>query len=1234
MCGARTRALCGVRSLVVGSVAIIAALVLCVLQPAGAFASKITFTATVASDSLAGSGHESACTGAQVACSLRQAIAKANASSDTEVEVKLLGPSAYELTDGQLEVLPSTTTKEITLAGNDSTVQAKDDSRVFEIGAIGKSGVVTISDVTITGGKAIASAEPYSEFGGGIFVEEGEFGEEGTQLHLMDSEVKGNEAVSGGGVYARGRFEILDSTISHNSASVEGGGIYNFDGRGELQTEGEARVTNSTIAENKAIEKGGGLYNNADLLIVNSTIADDSAGEGGGIYEGSGLWAVNTLIADDPSGHDCAAPPATSTAFLAESGFDADDDGSCELGSMGLIGDISDSPNLDLQTLAKNGGLTETIAVSASSAAIGAGTPNAAGPEDNLRHQSECPQLDQLGVTRPQPCTIGAYEPSREYTVSANGTGGTVTASTQGAACEHASCTVKPGAKVELSATPTEGFIFTGWTGGKACAQASTCTIADVQGSEAYEANFVLGPPPPPSGTVVLYVSERTGNDGNSGTTPSQPFMTLPRAMEFAEQVSAREAHGVAEQVSQILLAEGNYEGAAFGSFPQLAIYGGLTTEFKPDGGTTTISGSPQALLVEHSTVRLQQLTLDATASEQAGSSGSVYGVRIVDQSTVTLADDHISSASALEGAAGAAGATGAEGVYGYEGDAGETSANAFELFGATSSTPGGTGGYGPNGTLDGTEYSDAPCPEPGSGRCRIYGSPNPEYQQPGDGGIGGYGFDPTRGEAATTDPGDLGGEVYGCFYEATGQTCGIAFKEICDRPGEALPASVSASGECGPDPELVPGGFYKGYYEQPFVVAQSKGSKGGIGIGCIQPNCKAAATAGGGGGEQGSYEGPGGEKVRNGGSGAPGNSGATGGPGPSGTAEHAPAAITEWTGAIGVGGEGQTGSAGGGGGGGGGGSGHNYGNSWLNPVGDGGGGGGSGGTGGTGGRGGQGGGGAFGLFVTANSKAIVDLGTSISAGSGGTGGNGGNGGAGGKGGAGGAGNTKKAGELGAGGNGGSGGGGGPGGGGGGGAGGPSDAVYTDSGSKVEEAEGTQLSHGSPGAGGATGGAGGSPTVVTRAAEGTTNNCSGACAKNASLPVLSSPVVYLVGESIITVIVCSENCSGTLTLSVSGIVQKHVKVKTKPLAFVAVADAGKPVGKSKFAGKAGKRIELKVRVGTIGLRLLRKDKVLPLTQKLAVKLGNSKKPKTYTSTVLLARKGAPAETKTKTKKRK
>lgn len=105
--------------------------------------------------------------------------------------------------------------------------------------------------------------------GGGIFS----FSE---RAAIRDSEISGNSAQFGGGVYNARFLEVSDSLIAENAAQ-SGGGLYAFQ---------DVVVTGTTFSRNTAIEDGGGAYHDHFFSsFMDSTFVENSAGrDGGGLY--------------------------------------------------------------------------------------------------------------------------------------------------------------------------------------------------------------------------------------------------------------------------------------------------------------------------------------------------------------------------------------------------------------------------------------------------------------------------------------------------------------------------------------------------------------------------------------------------------------------------------------------------------------------------------------------------------------------------------------------------------------------------------------------------------------------------------------------------------------------------------------------------------------------------------------------------------------------------------------
>src|SRR5262245_60205087 len=66
--------------------------------------------------------------------------------------------------------------------------------------------------------------------------------------------ISNGAGVTGGGIDNEGTLTVSDSVFSSNSASRDGGGLYN-------ETSGTARVSGCSFTSNSATFKGGGLFN-------------------------------------------------------------------------------------------------------------------------------------------------------------------------------------------------------------------------------------------------------------------------------------------------------------------------------------------------------------------------------------------------------------------------------------------------------------------------------------------------------------------------------------------------------------------------------------------------------------------------------------------------------------------------------------------------------------------------------------------------------------------------------------------------------------------------------------------------------------------------------------------------------------------------------------------------------------------------------------------------------------
>ncbi len=143
--------------------------------------------------------------------------------------------------------------------------------------------------INILSGTKITSNTTTSGGGGGVFVaDKGTVVLDGGTIGGSSSE-KNTSVGSGGGVYvvSGGTFTIKSGTISHNTAKVNGGGIYNA---GTCNIEGGSISGNNAGTDGQS-GSGGGVYNAKTCTMKSgSSVAGNyttSTGSGGEVYTSS-----------------------------------------------------------------------------------------------------------------------------------------------------------------------------------------------------------------------------------------------------------------------------------------------------------------------------------------------------------------------------------------------------------------------------------------------------------------------------------------------------------------------------------------------------------------------------------------------------------------------------------------------------------------------------------------------------------------------------------------------------------------------------------------------------------------------------------------------------------------------------------------------------------------------------------------------------------------------------------
>jgi hypothetical protein len=354
------------------------------------------------------------------------------------------------------------------------------------------SGVpVTLTNSTVSDNTIATTGAGSADQGAGIYT--------GGPLFLTDSTVSGNtitagDSRAGAGVFAGGQLAIEGSAITANSitGTGDGGGIFT-----EGLTPGPKTITNSTISGNTApggSEGGGGLRISKAASITSTTFANNSSGFAAGsdvsMQGAEVLTFRNTILAS--GGSACTSNVGPGHIVSANPGNNIDVGTSCGFGTTN--GNQQNTSPL-LAALALNApGTTAIHALMPNSPAIDAAE---AGCSAGLI-------ADQRGIVRPQgtACDVGSFELEQwALTVTLAGAGtGSVSSSPAGIACpSDCSDSVPQGLAVTLTATPSSGSTFTGWT---SCDSPSgnQCTQT-VGADETVTATYAVSPPPPASTT-------------------------------------------------------------------------------------------------------------------------------------------------------------------------------------------------------------------------------------------------------------------------------------------------------------------------------------------------------------------------------------------------------------------------------------------------------------------------------------------------------------------------------------------------------------------------------------------------------------------------------------------------------------------------------------------------------------------------------------------------------------
>lgn len=289
-------------------------------------------------------------------------------------------------------------------------------------------GAVTITDSTFTGNSAYYSGGgAYLSANGPVVVSGSTFIGNDANLRggginvdvpddiaatIVDTTFTGNEAEAGGGAhFETGDAVIRNSTFSGNKALVGGG----------LMGDTFLTLQQSTVTGNTATDEGGGVWWKqayfASFDIVMSTISGNTADSG----RGNELLANRTSTGTTSSITGSIVAGAAAGSSVAGSGYNPASDYPITVSSS-LIGvtdaiDLTDGggttfdvtdPGLD--ALGDNGGPTQTMALAAGSPAIDAGPDPVPDYPSNTADQRGAPYLRVYGDA----VDIGALEAQPE----------------------------------------------------------------------------------------------------------------------------------------------------------------------------------------------------------------------------------------------------------------------------------------------------------------------------------------------------------------------------------------------------------------------------------------------------------------------------------------------------------------------------------------------------------------------------------------------------------------------------------------------------------------------------------------------------------------------------------------------------------------------------------------------------------------------------------------------------